>query len=326
MAAISSDLTRLDPAPVGAGRVALVDAARGVALAAMVVYHFAWDLRFFGYIETNVVADPAWRIFARTIAGSFLFLVGISLVLATRRGFDTRRFLRRLAVLAAAAGAITAATWFVFPDAFIFFGILHCIAVSSVIGLAFLRAPVWLVAAAALLALAAPHLLAGPAFDQPALIWLGLATREPRSNDFVPLFPWLGVVLLGILAARLAPKLLPGSVGHSVSAPGILVWAGRRSLPIYLVHQPVLFGLVYLAAQIAPPAPPSFAEWHEATCTAQCVAADREAGACRALCGCLTDKAEGAGLGPALVAGRLGPEDTGRYFALAAQCEAGSGE
>jgi uncharacterized membrane protein len=63
----------------GPARVGLIDAARGVAIAAMVVYHFSWDLRFFGYINVDVAADPAWRLFARSIAGSFLALVGSAL-------------------------------------------------------------------------------------------------------------------------------------------------------------------------------------------------------------------------------------------------------
>jgi uncharacterized membrane protein len=248
---------RLDAPPVQPpARLPLIDAARGVAIAAMVVYHFSWDLRFFGFIGVDVTQEIGWRIFARLIAGTFLFLVGVSLVLSTRSGFDRSRFLRRLGVVVAAAAAITAITFFMMPDAFIFFGILHCIAVSSVLGLAFVRAPVALVLAAAVLASMAPIWLAGPAFDHPALQWIGLSPTLPRSNDFVPLLPWFGVVLAGIAAARLAP-LLPAASLPSWRAgaplPRALIWAGRHSLMIYLVHQPLLFGIVYLAAQIAPP-------------------------------------------------------------------------
>src|SRR5688572_15752760 len=129
-------------------RLPAIDAARGVAIVAMVVYHFAWDLGFFGFISADVGGDLGWRIFARSIAGSFLALVGVSLVLATRNGLNRGRFLRRLGVIAAAAAAITLVTRIVFPETYIFFGILHAIAVSSVLGLAFVRAPILLVAAA----------------------------------------------------------------------------------------------------------------------------------------------------------------------------------
>src|SRR3954454_3249220 len=75
-------------------RLPWIDAARGIAIAAMVVYHFSWDLRHFGFIAVDVTEQPGWRLFARVIAGSFLALVGVGLVLATRRGFNWSRLLR----------------------------------------------------------------------------------------------------------------------------------------------------------------------------------------------------------------------------------------
>src|SRR5688572_4521332 len=202
---------RIDaPAAARPARLPWIDAARGVAIVAMAIYHFSWDLRFFGFIATEVTEELGWKIFARLIAGTFLFLVGVSLVLSTRHGFNRARFLRRLGLIVAAALAITAVTFVMTPEAFIFFGILHCIAVSSVLGLAFVRAPVALVIAAAVLAFVLPHFLAAPAFDHPALLWLGFYTTPPVTNDYVPLFPWFGVVLAGIAAARLAPRLRPG--------------------------------------------------------------------------------------------------------------------
>src|SRR5687768_1672935 len=81
-------------------RLPLIDAARGAAILAMVVYHFSWDLRFFGFIAADVAGGLGWRVFARLIAGAFLFLVGVSLVLATQGGFDRARYLRRLGIIA----------------------------------------------------------------------------------------------------------------------------------------------------------------------------------------------------------------------------------
>jgi uncharacterized membrane protein len=307
-------------------RLGWIDAARGVAILAMAVYHFSWDLRFFGYISADVAGDPGWRIFARLIAGSFLFLVGVSLVLSARNGFNKARFLRRLATVTGAAAAITVVTWFVFPDSFIFFGILHCIALSSVLGLAFLRAPLLLAIGAAILCFLAPSFLSGPVFDHRALLWLGLATYFPRTNDYVPILPWFGVVLAGVAAARLAPVLRPGLAGPDRGAPAALAWAGRHSLPIYLIHQPLLFGLVYLAALVVPPEPISFTAWHGGACTRQCTDARMEEGTCRGICGCLTREAEAAGLGDALLGNSLTEAQTARYFGLAEECRARNGE
>src|SRR3954454_15453176 len=199
----AAEPSRRSPAlALGAGRIEAVDAARGAALLAMAIYHFSWDLSFLQLIATDVGTDPAWKWFARAIAGSFLFLVGISLVLGHGAGVRWRAFLKRLAMIAGAAAAITIATYFAFPDTYIFFGILHCIAASSVVALPFLRAPWPAVLIAAVLVLAAPRLIGSDAFNAPLLAWLGLGTRVPLTNDYVPIFPWFGMVLAGVAAGR----------------------------------------------------------------------------------------------------------------------------
>jgi uncharacterized membrane protein len=63
-----------------------VDVARGVAIVAMISYHFAWDLSFLELAPIQVVGDPAWNVYARAIAGSFLALAGLGLSLAHARG------------------------------------------------------------------------------------------------------------------------------------------------------------------------------------------------------------------------------------------------
>src|SRR5687768_2293055 len=101
--------------PSAGGRIELVDLARGIALLAMFVYHFAYDLAHFRLIGVDVVNDPGWRAFARLIAGSFLAIVGFSLVLATRRGFNREAYLRRLVLVACAAALVSIVTWFALP-------------------------------------------------------------------------------------------------------------------------------------------------------------------------------------------------------------------
>lgn len=313
-------------APLGAEgrRLPWIDAARGIAIVAMAIYHFAWDLEFFGFIAADVDRELGWRLFARAIAGSFLFLVGVGLALAARKGINWRRYLRRLAMITAAALAITVATWFTFPDSFIFFGILHNIALSSVLALPLLRLPVLAVTAAAVFCLAAPHFLVSPVFDHPALWWLGLMTFAPRSNDFVPIFPWFGVVLAGITVTRIVlarpPKLPPVRLPAPLIRP--LAWAGRHSLPIYLVHQPVLIGLVYLAATIAPPARPDAQQSFIESCSGYCMQGGLSEQACRPTCGCLATESQAAGIWPNVLADTLDAGQTEIYRALALQCRA----
>lgn len=318
---------RIDaPAAQGRARLPLLDALRGFAFVEMAIYHFAWDLGFFGYIATDVTADLGWRIFARSIASTFLALVGVSLVLATRDGLRRGRFLRRLAMVAAAAAAITLVTWFLFPDMFVFFGILHAIAVASLLGLVFVRAPIPVVALGALFTFLLPRLFTAALFDSPALVWLGLFTVPPRSVDFVPVFPWFGMVLVGILAARLAPRVAPAALARLAAArPRALrplAWAGRNSLALYLLHQPLLFGLVYVAAQIAPPPPPDFRTLHTQNCTAQCIASGLAEEQCQTACQCITEGAEAAGLAEPLMRNTLSDAQLASYYGIAGQCRA----
>lgn len=245
------------PSPVPAGRrIVALDAARGLAIAAMISYHFMWDLYFTGFWDVNAARDPLLRLYAKGIAASFLTVAGIALFLAHGRGIRWRPFVKRLALVAGAAALVTAGSWFAFPDSFIFFGILHCIAVSSVVALPFLRAPAWAAFAGAAVTFALPLAVASPALETMATWWLGLGEYPPVSNDYVPLFPWAGFVLVGIGLARLfAPRLDAARDWQPRTAPGrALVFAGRHSLVIYLTHQIVLLGLLIgLGQLLAPP-------------------------------------------------------------------------
>jgi uncharacterized membrane protein len=280
--------------PLRPKRIDLLDVARGIALLAMASYHFTWDLEFFGYVEPGTTAQGLWKLYARAIASTFLILAGVSLVLAHGNGIRWRGFAKRFAMVAGAALAISAATYVAVPSGFIFFGILHQIAVASLFGLAFLRLPALLILAIAVLVIAAPAYLRAAVFDQPALWWLGLAPVNPRSNDYVPVFPWFGAFLIGMALARLA---ISSSLRDrlAVVRPSRWTWpfrlGGRNSLAFYLIHQPILIGCVWLFAQMwpAPVATP------EANFTRICknnCAQEQNVAYCQTYCGCFLEKVQ----------------------------------
>ena len=225
-------------------RIPAIDIARTAAIAAMVVFHLGRDLDMYGVIAPGSTHTGAWLWAARLIAGSFLFLVGAGLWLGHGAGVRWGAFGRRLALVALGAALVSLGTYFAVPQAWVRYGILHSIAVSSVLALPFLRLPPVLTALAAAAALLLPRWIA---LDAPALFWTGLARPVPPQVDFEPLFPWIAPVLLGVAAAKAADRA--GWTDRLRDpAPGTwlnrLAWPGRHSLAIYLIHQPVLVGLI----------------------------------------------------------------------------------
>ncbi len=225
-------------------RLLLIDALRGVAILMMVVFHFCFDLAYFRLVDFDFYHDPFWLNARTLILSSFLLLVGVSLVLATRRGLDACRYLLRLTRIIAAALLVSAGTWWLFGERWVFFGVLHFIALASVLGLLFARSAWWALGAGVTLIILG-NLYQAPWFDEPGRRWIGLMTHKPLTEDYVPLLPWFGVVLLGIFFGpplqRLARRVQP----HSDHRP--LLWlaaAGRHSLAIYLLHQPLLMGML----------------------------------------------------------------------------------
>lgn len=229
-------------------RLITIDLVRGLAIAGVVIFHVGWDLDFTGLLPGNLSRQPVWLWFGRSLAGTFMFLVGVSLVLAHSSGIRWKSYLRRLLVVVAAASAISAVTRLVFPMTFIYFGILHAIAFATIVATPFLRLPAIGAIAGGSLFIAVPFLLDSAAFDTRWLAWVGFARNPPASNDFVPVFPWVGLTLLGLGLAK-------GAVGvgldrwlihrePSGAAASSLAWMGRHSLVIYLVHQPLLLSLI----------------------------------------------------------------------------------
>lgn len=234
-------------------RLTSIDALRGCAIVLMVAYHFSFDLSYFKLADFDFYRDPFWLASRTFILSLFLGLVGVSLVLATARGLHLRRYLRRLGVLIASALLVSAATWWMFGGRFVFFGVLHFIALASVLGLLFVRAG-WMSLPAGVAILVFGNYYQSAWFDAPGWRWIGLMTHKPATEDYVPLLPWFGVVLLGIFAGRQLLRIGPGRLGGAAvqgnPAMRLLAFAGRHSLVIYLLHQPLLLGALALYLEV----------------------------------------------------------------------------
>ncbi len=307
-----------------------LDDARGLAVLAMIVFHSIWDLSHFGYAPANLPWSAPVRIFGHSIAFAFLFIAGVALVLAHRAQMRWPAFWRRFAIIVAAAALVTAGTYVAFPNAYVFFGILHCIALASLIAVPFLFAPWPAALAGGALFLVGAQFLSSPAFDADWLQWIGLSTSEPMTEDWRPLFPWAGALLLGVAAGRatLSPQMGCSPFAHRTAkvgnsrlwwervdakhpGEGLLAWSGKPLTPA-LRADPLPLGeglnflgrhslLIYLAHQpalfalflgLAYLAPPAIDTTDfVASCEARCMEQGGEGKICRDACQCTAQEA-----------------------------------
>lgn len=232
-----------------------VDALRGAALIMMVVYHAAWDLNYFGYYQESV-ATGGWYWFQQVTVTSFIFIAGVALWLSYSVHGRVRfaRYLDRGLKILGWGFVITMVTHLALKEGTVLFGVLHLIGVAVICAYPFLRFGRGnLVLGTAFILIG--NLLTRARIDYPCLAWLGLHPVELYMVDYVPVFPWFGVVLLGVGTGGL---LYPsGTRLVSLRDLGgrqpvqLLTLLGRNSLFIYFVHQPVLFGLLFLMRYVA---------------------------------------------------------------------------
>jgi len=212
----------------------------------MVIYHFIYDLRTFGYFETTIPQGPEWKAFRSVILTLFIGCVGAGLVLAHGDRVRPKKYLRRLVEIGLGAAAVTAVSVRMYPQNWIHFGILHFIIVASLVVTPVLRLPRLAAGAGATVLLAS---LAG---------WVGTwwpfnhlqAWVPSYSVDYVPLFPWLAAAFFGVALAH--TSLFRSDPLAALPRADWLATPGRHSLLIYLLHQPLLFALLWLAGQLLP--------------------------------------------------------------------------
>lgn len=245
-------------------RYEAVDALRAAAMVWMAAFHFCFDLAHFGVWPQDFRNDPVWTTQRTLILSLFLFCAGLGQAIALHQGQTFQRFTRRWLQIAGCALLVSLGSFFMFPRSFIYFGVLHGMAVMLLIArfTAGWGAWLWLCGLVALaLPAAAHHLLTGawshlaPVFDARSLNWLGLVARKPFTEDYVPIFPWLGVLWWGLATGQWA---LRKGGGGWLQAPLPKVFSplavlGRWSLSFYMVHQPVLIPIAMGLAWVFKP-------------------------------------------------------------------------
>lgn len=223
-----------------------IDALRGFAVILMVIFNYSFALSFLGIYTLNAGWEY-WWLFPRIIAGIFIFLVGISLSISNNRRRQYNHFLKRGLWIFSLGLLATLATWLYIREGFVVFGILHLIGLSIIITPFFFRFKKYN-ALIGLFLFIFGFYLNSFSFDFPWLLWLGLVTESFYTVDYFPLLPWFGLLLIGFAAgSRLYSK---GKRNFSMPDLPIrlsfLSFLGRRSLLIYVIHQPLLIAVLTL--------------------------------------------------------------------------------
>ena len=231
-----------------------IDALRGVAIVMMVIFHLMWDFWYYQILPDVVLYAGFWKYFQRTCANLFLILVGVSLAVVTikRMGDDLKGLppfrpylLRGLKVFG--AGLLVSLIVWGAGVGYVHFGVLHLIGFASIAAYPLLRERginlvLWAIF------FVAGYLLLTPRFDFPWLLWLGFVPQAYYPNDYFPVIPYFGVVLLGVFLGN----SLYGPGGRRFLLPDLskwlpirgLQWLGRHSLIIYVTHQVILFAIL----------------------------------------------------------------------------------
>lgn len=221
-----------------------LDALRAFAIVWMALFHFGFDLAHFKLIDANFRTDPFWTVQRTCIVSLFLFCAGISQAVASVQGQSWPRFWRRWAQVAGCAVLVSAGSALMFPKSWISFGVLHGIAVMLVLARCSAGWGRWLWPLG-LAAVLLPQFVQHPFFDSRLANWVGLVTRKPYTEDYVPLLPWLGVLWWGLAAGRWIIERRPSWLAGPLPQPlGPLAVLGRWSLSFYMLHQPVLIGML----------------------------------------------------------------------------------
>jgi uncharacterized membrane protein len=218
------------------GRIFEVDVIRGASIVLMIIFHFGFDLNLFGYASYNTSADLEWRIFRVIIVSGFLLSMGMSSYLAYAQGIRWNKFGISVAKLAVTALLISLGSLYMYPQQWVYFGIIHFIAVALPISLLFLSIPSTALVVGAGIIVA---YLTGYLGIQPIWQWAVANIGIPKHTvDLVSFIPWFGVVLIGIFVAH--HNIFALRIKHNRFSGG-LSYLGKHSLVIYLIHQPILF-------------------------------------------------------------------------------------
>jgi len=228
-------------------RIVGIDIFRGLAIVFMVVFHFCYDLNYFKLAHIPLYSSSFWLNFRLVIVNMFLITAGISLAIAYGKGIKWQKLKKRILLLGGASLGISVVTFFVFPHTWVYFGVIHFVLVASIVGLLFINRPklAFVLSVAIIVGYLFFNFNMHPIFKQIAPI-LHLPMRH--TEDLVPFIPWFSATLLGIAIVGFGWHILLFEnrlFKADTKAHKFLSFIGKRALLIYLIHQPLIFAIMW---------------------------------------------------------------------------------
>tara|TARA_B100000886_G_scaffold329611_1_gene279152 strand:- start:199 stop:876 length:678 start_codon:yes stop_codon:yes gene_type:complete len=223
----------------------------------MIIYHFYWDLGYFGFIDLREVTQGLGLFFAQLIGISFITIAGISSRLLSLFNSCEAKIVKRIFRLMTISITISILTFILDKNSFIFFGILHFLSVCSIISLVLIKIKSNLLLFLIFLVTGLIS-LSEMTFNIPFIFsWLGLNKQLPLTNDFYPIIPWITFYFFGFWLGGTIYKI-PNKKYKNLSNTGpqlsvvlkLIEYMGQKSLIIYILHQPLLFSLFFIYLQL----------------------------------------------------------------------------
>lgn len=235
-----------------ARRIPIIDAVRGIMILYVVLYHLLYDLWMFGLIEKIWLTHPLMEAVHVVCYSTLVAFSGISVNFS-------RNNLKRGLILFGEAWAITLVTWVLDQHMFVRFGVLHFLGLAAILyhfirmaepalekARRACRVPDGLFPLVMFLLYVWTYATVHQSvYDVEGLAWLGFRNAHYASSDYFPMVPFFFLYLFGVWMGK---KIVAGKFPdwfYKINIPGMDA-VGRKSIWIYLIHQPVIYGVVWL--------------------------------------------------------------------------------